>query len=54
MRIKKSKGTKVAYSLICVFVFFMILLDCVFVIFVLFVLFVGAKSFSKKLKNKKV
>ena len=54
MSIKTSKGTKVAYSLICVFVVFMILLGCVFVLFVLLVLFVSAKSFSKKLKNKKV
>ena len=42
---KTSKGKKVTYSLICVF---MLLLGCVFV---LLVLLMRAKSFRKK-KNK--
>ena len=34
MRIKIiNKGRKVAYSLICVFLLFVLLLDCVFVLF---------------------
>ena len=43
MRLKISKGKKVAYSLICVFVLFML--------FVLSVLFVHVKYFCKKKKK---
>ena len=43
MRLKTSKGKKVAYPLICVFVLFML--------FVLSVLFVHVKYFCKKKKK---
>ena len=62
IRLKTSKGKKVAYSLVCVLCFrcflcfclvaslcfLWLLLGCVSVIFVTFVLFVRVKSFRKK------
>ena len=50
MRIKTSKGKKVAYSLICVFVFLPRRL-CAFCAFGVFGVLVRVKSFCKKKKE---